>query len=793
LVRDLLMKKVMIAIAVIISIISLAATSGSPIPLSLSQTEAKADSQNANPANNWVTLFEIPNEIRVEFSTGLYESEEPGGDFQLGEEVSLRLYFWWLRAGDIPKIANNTVIIISDAIGNVVLTKDLGPEGDGWTAGPGGGWGTEVPWEPEAVGSYTVGVLFEGLIYDVPNDFSNVMPIRIHRPGPFVGRVTKEDEVTAISDALIEALVDGVAKAKTTTDNEGFFNLELEKAGIYDIRVSAPGYTPTIQRGFSTEFESKSINFSLVPITISPNFNILWSTNARNCHDVVADSQGNIIIASENERGVTTISKLDSSGNILWNISRSFSGAWEIPEGLAIDSSDNILLLVAPNQIYQYDMWIVKLDPYGNEIWKKSFDSGETDQGTSLAVDSLDNIIIIGSVHGNLTSTLVKYTSGGDIIWSKTLQIYFENGEIAVDKNNNIILGGSTFSTSTGVDYYVAKLNTHGNLLWEKTFGSGTSKNDYGYGLSLDSNGNIIVIGDRFTIKLRPDGGKIWLKYFSGKDLMVDSKDNIFSIRDSFLEMFNPNGLFLGNTKLTEDLHILTLQLNNTVIVGGAQKLVKIGFGIGSGTQLNDTNPQPQPSSNSTQSSSSLRTTSAFLTLEPSACEANQTVKITIRVEPAPPTPSDNFQGIVLTIISPDGHTYKKGPYSTDLNGLQVEFFTPDQLGNYTLQFRYPGQVFRNENITYAASESPTVTLTVKPKAEKSFSSNPPSDRAPAPPPTSSPPTGTTLPYEAWSTLETIQTDQLPLIRVLAVIFSISVFSTALLVYFKKRNGSCNS
>ena len=781
-VRVLAMKKKVVFAAAVISVLLVTAVSGTFLGLNFYPTEVKADDSGYHPN----ILFEIPNEIRVEFYAAsnevpkFYNASEPSTpSYQLGEIVYLMLMRTRLRDGENPPIANVT-ISVSDDMGNVVWSRCIGLWGGG-SGVSGGGGGIGVPWVSDAIGNYTAGVVFEGLIYDVPNDFSNVISIRIRRPGPFVGKVTSRDEITPINNALVEALVDGKVKANTTTDDEGAYNLALEKEGVYDVRVSASGYTPFIQRGVSTEFESQCLNFSLAPTTLSPNFNILWRANAGNSRNVAVDSQGNVIVASETEEGVTVVSKFDADGHLLWDIRRSFSGAWEVPRGLAVDSLDNILLLVGPNQFLCYDLWTVKLDPDGNHVWMKMFDSNETDQSTTIAVDSFDNVIIIGSVHGNGTSTLVKYTSDGGFLWSKTLPIYFEQGEIVVDSDNNIILGGITYSDSTGIDYYVAKLDAQGNLLWEKTFNSKNREYDYCYGISLDSYENIIAIGNKFTVKLDSNGNEIWLKYSQGKDLVVDLYDNIFSIRESFVEMFDRNGLFLGNIELTEDLSSLAIYRNNTLIVGGAQNVVKIILGGNSTAQLDD--PTPQPKTTNPDPNTSPKATSAFISLEPNVAEVNQTVRINMFIEPSPPTSAEVFQGIVLTITGPDGHIYAKGPYSTDSNGSQYEFFTPVQAGNYTFQFNYPGQLFTNEKIEYAATDSPIATLTVtQPETSSPTALSTPNPiLSPMASPASSP-----TPSQGDPQIPKLQSPTTLIVA--ASSMPVAVLCCGILFYFKKRN-----
>jgi hypothetical protein len=267
-VREIPMKKEIIPAAVVISLLLVTAVSGTISGLNIYQTKVKADDSGYHPN----TLFEIPNEIRVEFYAASNEvpkfynaSESSTPSYPFGEIVYLMLRCTRLRGGDFPAMANVT-LIVSDSTGNVIWTSYIGPFGEATgLVGAGGGGGLGVPWVPDALGNYTAGVVFEGLIYDVPNDFSNVISIEICRSSLIFGKVTEGDELTAISTALVEALVDGVQKTTTIADSEGAYTLTLKPGSVYDIRASAPGYIPVIRRNVSTELEPKCLNFSLAP------------------------------------------------------------------------------------------------------------------------------------------------------------------------------------------------------------------------------------------------------------------------------------------------------------------------------------------------------------------------------------------------------------------------------------------------------------------------------------------------------------------------------------------------
>jgi|LGVF01.1.fsa_nt_gb hypothetical protein len=134
-----------------------------------------------------VILFTVPDEIEVSFSVGDEMGLCTGGiDLQLGESVGLFLEGMQLRAGDFPAIADDVTFIVSNEADEVIWTRSVGPVGEGWTSGPGGGWGTGVSWEqvtslgnPVYADLYKTGVVLTNPTYSVPADYTGAIQITI--------------------------------------------------------------------------------------------------------------------------------------------------------------------------------------------------------------------------------------------------------------------------------------------------------------------------------------------------------------------------------------------------------------------------------------------------------------------------------------------------------------------------------------------------------------------------------------------------------------------------------------
>ncbi|HQC60319.1 MAG TPA: SBBP repeat-containing protein [Bacteroidales bacterium] len=178
------------------------------------------------------------------------------------------------------------------------------------------------------------------------------------------------------------------------------------------------------------------------------------------------DSYDNIIVTGRANNNYYTI-KYDSNGNFVW--AREYDGgSYDYGQGVAVDSKNNIIVTgktdVPPNKGYNY--YTIKYDSNGNEIWNARYNGGSTNRARGIAVDSYDNVYVTGFSRllgiGNIYT--IKYDSSGKIIWerSKIMNHRFEidhenemNG-IAVDSLNNILVTGSIYN-GTNWDYYTVK------------------------------------------------------------------------------------------------------------------------------------------------------------------------------------------------------------------------------------------------------------------------------------------------------------------------------------------------
>ncbi len=160
-----------------------------------------------------------------------------------------------------------------------------------------------------------------------------------------------------------------------------------------------------------------------------------------------------------------------------------------------------------------YDYWIVKLDAAGSINWKKIMGGLVDDELRDIKQTSDGGYIIAGfsnsynggdvsGNHGNLDYWIVKTDATGNITWQKSFGgSGADHGEyVQQTSDGGYVVGGYTKSTDGDVsgnhglfDYWVIKINSLGDLIWQKTLGG--TQNDYAYNVEVTNDGGILISG----------------------------------------------------------------------------------------------------------------------------------------------------------------------------------------------------------------------------------------------------------------------------------------------------------
>jgi hypothetical protein len=189
-----------------------------------------------------------------------------------------------------------------------------------------------------------------------------------------------------------------------------------------------------------------------------------------------------------------------------------FGGLYnETPHSINIKGNKLLVsgYLRSDSNISGLDLFLAELDTLGNLIWMETygFPGDEYSQGNNVFIDESSNIYFCGSTElmdGNFTAWLIKVDSVGNLIWEKKYDrgSRFDafNDIIAVNQSSLIIAGATNnYSiTSNPPNGWLVKMDTSGTIIWERSLSKydnilGTQ--DYLFGLHLDSIGNIFTNG----------------------------------------------------------------------------------------------------------------------------------------------------------------------------------------------------------------------------------------------------------------------------------------------------------
>ena len=90
--------------------------------------------------------------------------------------------------------------------------------------------------------------------------------------------------------------------------------------------------------------------------------------------------------------------------------------------------------------------------------------------------------------------------------------------------------------------------------------------------------------------------------------------------------------------------------------------------------------------------------TFSYVAAEPSPIGVNQQGIIVFWTSPVPPDAAglagDRWRNMMIYVTAPNGDKQTLGPYVSDPTGSFYQTFTPNQVGTYTIQYVYPGQVY---------------------------------------------------------------------------------------------------
>jgi hypothetical protein len=239
-----------------------------------------------------------------------------------------------------------------------------------------------------------------------------------------------------------------------------------------------------------------------------------------------------------------------------------------------------------------------------NYKWAKSIGGTSIDRAQCIETDASGNVYVAGAFSdsvdfdlgvgttklgaaGMRDAFLAKYNSEGEFIWAFSFGDTYDDEilDLKVDNEGNIIITGSFMGTidldpgvgTTNVtsvmsnnDGFLAKYSSSGSFIWGFSFGS--SANDYGKHIQINSNNDIYLDG-YFNQSVDFDPG--------------NGNTSLTGTFDIFVAKYDKNSNFLWAFKIgangQEGSHGLVLDTHENVIINGRFQQT-VDFDPGNGT-----------------------------------------------------------------------------------------------------------------------------------------------------------------------------------------------------------------
>ncbi|HHZ66017.1 MAG TPA: hypothetical protein EYN38_02270 [Flavobacteriales bacterium] len=206
------------------------------------------------------------------------------------------------------------------------------------------------------------------------------------------------------------------------------------------------------------------------------------------------------------------ILKVKQNGDTAWTKVYGGSG---IEQGNSVqETSDGGFIITGRTNSFgagDYDVYLIRSDIKGKKMWMQTFGGTGSEEGNCVAQTADGGYIITGYTEsfgaGGVDVYLVRADKDGNQMWTKTFGGKTDDYGMSVQQTHDggFVVAGYSNSFGRGIDAYLIRTDENGNVKWTSTFGD--DSDDYGNSVDQTDDGGFVIGGS--TVISQPEGEKL--------------------------------------------------------------------------------------------------------------------------------------------------------------------------------------------------------------------------------------------------------------------------------------------
>ncbi len=231
--------------------------------------------------------------------------------------------------------------------------------------------------------------------------------------------------------------------------------------------------------------------------------------------------------------GKARLVRIDSAGKLVWEKDYGGNNDASFSSIIRVGAEEYVLVgdIAASYERDETDIYLVKVDGEGNEIWSHTYGGRGMDHGKMVRQTADGGFILIGNRADEFPTAnvyqgemaLIKTDAEGNKVWAQNYgeKVLYLGTGVAQAPDGGYVLAGWEAKSVDDRDVIVSKTAETGEIEWTRSWDLGPGDRDGGFDMILSSDGHIVVAciksmgsgaPSAVLLKLDMEGNEIWNK-----------------------------------------------------------------------------------------------------------------------------------------------------------------------------------------------------------------------------------------------------------------------------------------